>query len=69
MEKKLRECKECENYARFLSLLEKIDKQRSEANAKLAAVKNALPSMTVLGAWGSGPRAFVERFYGIINAP
>jgi hypothetical protein len=67
MEKKLRECKECKDYVRFLTLLEKIDKQRIEANAKLAAVKNALPTMTVLGAWGSGPRAFVEKIQGIIG--
>lgn len=65
MEKKLQEH---EYYQRILTLLEKIDRQRIEANAKLEAIKNALPNMRALSGWGSGPRAFVEKLQSIIDA-
>jgi len=48
---------------------ERLEKQLAEANAKLAAVKNALPNMRALSGWGSGPRAFVEKIQNIIDAP
>lgn len=39
------------------------------ANAKLEAIKKALPDYRILGYWGVGPKAFLEKIRSIIDAP
>jgi uncharacterized protein YPO0396 len=44
-------------------------KQLDRSNAKLEAIKKALPDPRSLGYWGSGQKAFVEKVRTIIDAP
>ena len=46
---------------------EKLEKQLASANAKLEAIKKALPLVPL--SWGSGPRAFVDKVRSIIESP
>jgi hypothetical protein len=55
--------------AKLLQSNDKLEKQLASANAKIEAVKNALPDPRILGCWGAGPKAFVEKIRSIIDAP
>jgi hypothetical protein len=36
---------------------------------KLEAIKKALPDYRIMGGWGSGAKAFVEKVHSIIDPP
>ena len=48
---------------------DKLEKQLGAANAKIEAIKKALPDYRIMGGWGSGAKMFVQKIRTIIDAP
>lgn len=53
--------------AKLLQSHDELEKQLDRSNAKLEAIRKALPDPRFLGGWGSGPKAFVEKVRSIIE--